>query len=71
MERTCSERAGARVAQVSYDGASGRYRGDVIFSGPSGIRSLRVSTPGHPAWGLARVSAALVKAAERAGGAPP
>ena len=60
-----------QVRNPSYDPATGRFGADVVFLGARGLRQIRAEVPGHPAWGRARVAAALVAAARAAGGAPP
>lgn len=58
------------VVGVIFDAAARRYEGQVHLPQDGKPSILRVSAPGHPAWGYRRISSALIASArnQTAGG---
>ena len=54
----------AGVDDVIFDPTTRRFIGQVHLFPKTGHRPLRISAPGHPAWGHRRISRALIAAAK-------
>ena len=53
---------GPNIQNVAYDAARRRFIADIAMSASGKTRKMRVSAPGHPAWGHRRIVAALIQA---------